>query len=150
MSALTKTINKIFILLTLSFLLVFSTNLINKVKVGVYYESLCPYSRSYVMNQLIPTWHKLSSIMTLNMNIFGNCYVKILNKTVEPPEVEFECQHGLQECIGNTIMVFEFFLSLHNPDLLIVSLCSSAKYLYQNILKNFKFENTFSLFRFIV
>jgi hypothetical protein len=78
------------------------------------------------------------------MNIFGNCYVKILNKTVDPPEVEFECQHGLQECIGNAIMVFEFFLSLIlNLNLLIVSLCSAAEYLYQNILENFKFENIF-------
>lgn len=105
MSALFAPTNKPNCWLTLSliFILIVDTNEI--VNVAVYYASLCPYSRNYMINQFIPTWYKLSSIMSVSISPFGNCYIKIINNSTEPPDVEIDCQHGLQEFIGNSIMV---------------------------------------------
>ncbi|XP_066946307.1 gamma-interferon-inducible lysosomal thiol reductase-like isoform X2 [Macrobrachium rosenbergii] len=42
-----------------------------RVKVTVYYESLCPTSRSFFVNQLYPTWRILSGIMEVDLNAYG-------------------------------------------------------------------------------
>ncbi|XP_034469051.1 LOW QUALITY PROTEIN: gamma-interferon-inducible lysosomal thiol reductase [Hippoglossus hippoglossus] len=68
------------------------------VVVGLYYESLCPGCRMFLVNTLLPTWVLLSDIMTLTLVPYGNA--------VEKPDGQkytFECQHGEQECLGNMI-----------------------------------------------
>ncbi|XP_076059904.1 gamma-interferon-inducible lysosomal thiol reductase-like [Oratosquilla oratoria] len=68
------------------------------VKVHVYYETLCPYSRDFIVNQLYPTWTKVKEIMDVEMFPFGNA--KFF------PSGDgwgFKCQHGDDECKTNMI-----------------------------------------------
>ncbi|XP_062261022.1 gamma-interferon-inducible lysosomal thiol reductase-like [Platichthys flesus] len=68
------------------------------VAVALYYESLCPGCRMFLVNTLLPTWVLLHEIMTITLVPYGNA--------VEKPDGQkytFECQHGEQECLGNMI-----------------------------------------------
>jgi hypothetical protein len=75
-----------------------------KVKLGVYLESLCPDSRSFVNEQLTPTFNILSQIFDVDLVPFGNSEYTY-NTTTK--EVLFKCQHGFQECYGNKIHVYK-------------------------------------------
>jgi hypothetical protein len=44
----------------------------DKVKVALYYESLCPSCRKFVGNELSQAVKELSSIMRLSLHPFGN------------------------------------------------------------------------------
>ncbi|KAK4297126.1 hypothetical protein Pmani_030430 [Petrolisthes manimaculis] len=68
------------------------------VKTALYYESLCPYSIDYFVNQLYPTWTLLKEIMDVELYPFGNA-------SFEPngDGWTFTCQHGDGECHGNMI-----------------------------------------------
>ncbi|XP_039998618.1 gamma-interferon-inducible lysosomal thiol reductase [Xiphias gladius] len=68
------------------------------INVGLYYESLCPGCREFLVEVLFPTWLLLNDIMTFTLVPYGNA--------VEKPDGQkyiFECQHGEQECLGNMI-----------------------------------------------
>ncbi|CAG2107511.1 unnamed protein product [Medioppia subpectinata] len=73
------------------------------VKIDVYYEALCPYSKQFIVEQLIPTYNKVASIITVGLIPFGNAKWKKVAKPDGTFDVEFTCQHGEQECIGNRI-----------------------------------------------
>lgn len=45
------------------------------VKIHLYYETLCPYSIDFVINQLYPTWSLVKDIMEVEMFPFGNANV---------------------------------------------------------------------------
>lgn len=47
----------------------------NPVTVSVYYESLCPDSRRFVVTQLYPVWQDLKEIMLLDVNSYGKSKV---------------------------------------------------------------------------
>ena len=47
----------------------------DKILVDLYYEVLCPDSRSFVLYQLYPAWQTLSQIFTLNLVPYGKAYV---------------------------------------------------------------------------
>ncbi|XP_037773983.1 gamma-interferon-inducible lysosomal thiol reductase-like [Penaeus monodon] len=71
----------------------------NPVTVSVYYESLCPDSRRFVVTQLYPVWQDLKEIMLLDVNSYG--------KSKDSPAGDgytFECQHGPDECEGNMML----------------------------------------------
>lgn len=68
------------------------------IQVGLYYESLCPGCRQFLVEMLFPTWLLLNDIMTVDLVPYGNA--------AEKPDGQkfiFECQHGEQECLGNMI-----------------------------------------------
>lgn len=69
------------------------------VKVDLYYETLCPYSIDYFVNQLYPAWEVLSDVMEVQLFPFGNAEYEAL------PDGgwSFTCQHGDDECRGNMI-----------------------------------------------
>ena len=46
-----------------------------KIVVDLYYEVLCPDSRSFVLYQLYPAWQTLSQIFTVNLVPYGKAYV---------------------------------------------------------------------------
>jgi len=64
--------------------------------VDVYYECLCPDSRYFVLNELLPAFEKVGSLMTLNLWPYGKASTE---KTEQG--YSFQCQHGETECEGN-------------------------------------------------
>ncbi|XP_076009218.1 gamma-interferon-inducible lysosomal thiol reductase [Genypterus blacodes] len=67
------------------------------VAVVLYYESLCPFSRVFITQQLFPTWTLLQDIMTVTLVPYGN------TKEFSSVNSRFVCQHGEAECHGNVI-----------------------------------------------
>jgi len=67
------------------------------VVVDIYYECLCPDSRSFVLHQLAPAWAEYKEIMEVNLIPYGKA-----TTTRSGDELHFSCQHGPPECLGNT------------------------------------------------
>ncbi|GLT92756.1 hypothetical protein SLE2022_105790 [Rubroshorea leprosula] len=68
-----------------------------KVNLSLYYESLCPYCRNFIINQLVKIFNSdLISIVNVRMVPWGNAQVAESNKIII-------CQHGEDECYLNTI-----------------------------------------------
>ncbi|KAH9701868.1 gamma-interferon-inducible lysosomal thiol reductase [Citrus sinensis] len=70
----------------------------SKVKLGLYYESLCPYSANFIINYLVKIFEDvdLLSIVDLHLSPWGNAKIRANNST-------FDCQHGPSECLLNTV-----------------------------------------------
>ncbi|XP_019754989.1 gamma-interferon-inducible lysosomal thiol reductase-like isoform X2 [Dendroctonus ponderosae] len=68
------------------------------VKVSVYYETLCPYSIAFISNQLHPNYKIFDNLIELELIPYGHATEEIVDgmKT-------FTCQHGTDECYGNTV-----------------------------------------------
>lgn len=66
------------------------------IELGVYFESLCPDSRRFFVNQLVPTFKQIGKIIKPTLIPFGHARVLGNNKMV--------CQHGARECEGNRLM----------------------------------------------
>lgn len=67
-----------------------------KVKLELYYETLCPFSAKFIAEQLPRIFDNgLIDIITLQLVPWGNAVVR--------PNKTFECQHGTYECKLNTI-----------------------------------------------
>lgn len=49
----------------------------NKVKVDVYYETLCPDSIGFIIRKLVPNYEAISSMIQLNLIPFGKAEVKV-------------------------------------------------------------------------
>lgn len=75
------------------------------VKVGVFFESLCPDCRDFFLNQVAPAISEVSSITQLVLIPYGNAKYTIINSTSEHPDIKFTCQHGPEECVGNILEV---------------------------------------------
>jgi len=69
-----------------------------KLKVAVYYEALCPDSKTFVTQQLYPAWQNLHDAIRVKLVPYGKA---IHNK--RDGKWEFDCQHGPRECYGNKI-----------------------------------------------
>ncbi|EOA36175.1 hypothetical protein CARUB_v10010028mg [Capsella rubella] len=68
-----------------------------KVSLGLYYESLCPYCSSFIVNHLTKLFEDdLISIVDLHLSPWGN--TKLL-----PDNVTTVCQHGAFECFLDTV-----------------------------------------------
>ncbi|KAM3962030.1 gamma-interferon-inducible lysosomal thiol reductase [Aphomia sociella] len=68
-----------------------------KVYLSVYYESKCPDSRSFILQQLQPAMKLLHKYILLNLIPFGKA------RSINNGEGGFECQHGPAECLGNIV-----------------------------------------------
>lgn len=68
------------------------------VNVSLYYESLCPGCRQFLVLQLMPTFFMLNDIMNVELVPFGNA-----QETQSAGKYEFTCQHGPDECTGNML-----------------------------------------------
>ena len=82
---------------------------VKPVKISLYYESLCPDSRAFVLTQLAPTYEKLAAHLTLDLVPFGNVNVTHASNSSTP---RFACQHGPAECYGN---IAEACVIAHQP-----------------------------------
>ncbi|XP_045616956.1 gamma-interferon-inducible lysosomal thiol reductase [Procambarus clarkii] len=70
-----------------------------KVKVLVFYESLCPDSRRFILNQLYPAWPDLKNITELDIYSYGKAV-----EYGEGADYNHKCQHGYRECQANTML----------------------------------------------
>ncbi|XP_043475560.1 GILT-like protein 3 [Leptopilina heterotoma] len=71
---------------------------VQTILVTVYYEALCPDSRSFFVKQLLPTFERISENIHLKPVPYGKA------KTTKTDEgFSFECQHGPRECEANMI-----------------------------------------------
>merc|ERR1739838_1050695 len=70
-----------------------------KPNLGVYYESLCPTSRAWIMKEVWPSYKVLAEYFDVFFVAYGNA------NTTGSLEAGFsiECQHGEEECIGNVV-----------------------------------------------
>ena len=72
-----------------------------EVSIKIYYESLCPYSRQYIIDQLYPTYNS-----DLGKYLAVELFPIALHYTPDGDGGwNFECQHGNNECIGNQYQV---------------------------------------------
>lgn len=67
-----------------------------KLKLGVYIESLCPDSRRFFVRQLVPTYRLIGDLFEPDIVPFGHARVQSSTRMV--------CQHGQRECHGNRQM----------------------------------------------
>ncbi|XP_073705091.1 gamma-interferon-inducible lysosomal thiol reductase [Garra rufa] len=70
----------------------------DKVNVSLYYESLCPGCREFLVMQLVPTFIMLLDIMNIDLVPYGNA-----QETESQGKYIYTCQHGEDECLGNLI-----------------------------------------------
>ncbi|NXP94030.1 GILT reductase, partial [Passerina amoena] len=90
------------------------------VELSLYYESLCPACREFLVLKLFPTWLLLPDEM-LNITLvpYGNAQVRagapgalpgaagpahprlVPQERNDSGKLDFQCQHGPEECLGN-------------------------------------------------
>lgn len=87
----------LFSFLALSFASVSSKNA-PKINFELYYESLCPDCRDFILRQLYPAFEKVSAIVNLTLVPYGNA-----DESKHGDKWKFICQHGEFECLGNMI-----------------------------------------------
>ncbi|KAK9663993.1 hypothetical protein RND81_14G012000 [Saponaria officinalis] len=69
----------------------------NKVSLDLYYESLCPYSATFIIHGLAPIFDNggIIDIVDLSLYPWGNTNIR--------PDSSYACQHGLSDCLLNTV-----------------------------------------------
>lgn len=65
----------------------------------VFYETLCPDSKHFVLRQLQPAFDRAPALMDMEFVPYG----KATTKTNPDGSLAFDCQHGPIECEGNII-----------------------------------------------
>ncbi|CAK1543048.1 unnamed protein product [Leptosia nina] len=68
-----------------------------KLLLTVYYESQCPDSEDFILNQLRPAVQQLHNYVKLQFVPFGKA------RSLNYGNDGFECQHGSSECLGNMV-----------------------------------------------
>lgn len=81
------------------------------IKLTLYYETLCPDTRDFVLNELAPTYNgPLQSNIILTLVPFGNArFVENNGQTT------VECQHKEPECYGNQLQAC--FIAKFSPNI---------------------------------
>lgn len=69
----------------------------SKVNVTAYYETLCPGCRQSFLHNLMKARQKIGDFLNIELVPFGNARAYKVDD-----HYEFECQHGDEECFGNS------------------------------------------------
>lgn len=70
------------------------------INLTLFYETLCPDTRKFVLEELVPTYRSaLQSHINLELVPFGNAKFH----TDDNGQRKVECQHGEEECYGNRL-----------------------------------------------
>lgn len=69
-----------------------------KIIVSVYYEALCPDSRRFFVDQLLPAYELIPDSIELDLVPYGKANTKQTDG-----RINFSCQHGPTECLANKI-----------------------------------------------
>uniref|UniRef100_A0A1B6DTG4 Saposin A-type domain-containing protein n=1 Tax=Clastoptera arizonana TaxID=38151 RepID=A0A1B6DTG4_9HEMI len=70
----------------------------DSVKLTIFYESYCPDSITFFIDQLGPVWENFSDAILLDLVPYGFAKQEYKNG-----HWHFTCQHGEKECIGNIL-----------------------------------------------
>ncbi|OWR42818.1 Gamma-interferon inducible lysosomal thiol reductase [Danaus plexippus plexippus] len=81
-----------------------------KLLLSVYYESNCPDSKAFILNQLQPAFQLLHDHMTIKFVPFGKA------KSINFGDGGFQCQHGPSECLGNIVQDCSLHYMNEQPD----------------------------------
>jgi len=89
-------------------------NAAQPIKVTLYYESLCPDCKQFILYQLYPTYQALASsgILELKLVPYGNA-----REYKYGSQWVFYCQHGTAECTGNVIETCGIHVAKNNMSL---------------------------------
>lgn len=82
----------------------------SKINVSIYYEALCPDSRRFILEQLLPAYELMPTVFNLNLVPYGKANTKEENE-----ELIFSCQHGPAECLANKIHACAIKHTEENP-----------------------------------
>lgn len=86
------------------------TNEENQITVSVYYEALCPDSRRFILEQLLPAYELIPEAINLDLVPYGKANTREINEVFS-----FSCQHGPTECIANKIHACAIKYTEQNP-----------------------------------
>jgi len=76
-------------------------SLVNKLTISIYYEILCPDSKHFILNQLLPVYKKFGGeLLSLRFVPFGKGKVQ---RGGDGGGYQLSCQHGPEECHGNKL-----------------------------------------------
>lgn len=79
------------------------------IKLTLYYETLCPDTRKFVLDELVPTYNSsFQPSINLNLVPFGNAHF-----IENDGQTTVECQHKEPECYGNKLQAC--FIVKHSP-----------------------------------
>jgi len=92
-----------------------SSPLSPSVKINLYYESLCPYCRHFIVSQLGPAFTKFRKYLDVELNSYGNARMR--PNPYKKGKYIFQCQHGQSECRGSILeaCIIDKLPSSHSP-----------------------------------
>ncbi len=79
-----------------------TTSIVQRVKVAVYGEALCPDTTRFLNDQLAPFWHEASLRAIANTEVFPFGFAHCSYNGTD--DYNCSCQHGPEECLMNQLM----------------------------------------------